>query len=101
MSVIILNGNIQLTILAILGFGRADIFVLCYFIGLKCFFAVLAWSHFMEFLLVILLKVNIEHLSAGGALFNIPPAVAKMCGNFGLWKEFETVITTLCGLISH
>ena len=49
----------------------------------------------MVFLVMFLLEVNVIHLFADRAFFDISATVAEVSGYFALWEFFETVITLL------
>jgi hypothetical protein len=55
----------------------------------------------MIFLLMLLLKVNVEHLLADGAFLDIPPAVTEMSSHLRLGKILETVIAPLVSFLLH
>ena len=63
--------------------------------GGEGFAAVRAILHFVVFLVVFLLEVDVVHLMAGGTFFNVPPAVAEVGCHFGLRILLEAIVAPL------
>lgn len=55
----------------------------------------------MILLIMLLLKINIEHLLADRTFLDIPPTVAIMRGHLRLRKILATIIATFQGLAIH
>ena len=52
---------------------------------------------FMVLFVMFLLEVDVIHLLAGIAFFDVPATVSKVGGHFALWVFFKTVIALLHG----
>ena len=79
----VLDGHLQIAVLAVLGPQLADLPMGVYFSLAEHLAAVAALAVAMVLLLVVLEKVLIVHFSAGGALEDVPAAVAEVRGRFG------------------
>ena len=82
MDCILLDGNLLLTVFTKLWFFWAGVDVTIEGGGWELSLAVRARGGFMKLLFVIFLEVNVVHLSALGALFDVATAVAEMRRNF-------------------
>jgi hypothetical protein len=98
---IIFHGNVQIAILTILGFGVTFFLMSGNFAGFKLFLTVFARFHFMEFLLMLLLEVDVVHFSTFGAFLDVSSAVSKMGSNFGFRERFMAIVAGLCWLLIH
>lgn len=86
------DGDVQFAVLAELGPGRTDAFVLCEFLGRELLAAVLTGLLGMEVLIVLLEVVDIDHLLAQLTPLDVASAVSKMTVDFGLGKVLAAVI---------
>jgi hypothetical protein len=100
MGSVISYWNVLLAVLTELGFFGTRILVLFHIITVELFFAVQAFLPFVKLLSMFLLVVNVVHLPTFPTLFDVPPAVAKMCGHLGFRKNLEAIIALL-GRLAH
>ena len=80
---IIPHWDIQVAILTILSPRIALILMSGDFIRLDLLFTVFAGGHFVELLLMFLLKVDIVHLATFRAFLDVSTTISEMSGNFG------------------
>ena len=90
-----LHGYVEIAVLAIFGLLIAGGLVGFEVGGGEGFAAVRAVLKFVVLLVVLLLEVDVVHLMAGGAFFNVAPAVAEVGGHFGLGVLLEAVVAPL------
>lgn len=95
------HGNIQLAVLTKFGLMLASLLVVFVIRRGKLFRTMWAFLFYVILFLVFFFEVYVEHLVAGGALFDVSPAVAEMCGDLGFRKVLEAVVTSLYGLAVH
>lgn len=95
------HGNIQLAIFTKFGFMLASFLVVFVVRRGELFRAVRAFLLPVKLFLVFFFEVYVEHLVAGGALFDVPPAVAEMCCDLGFGEVLEAVVASLYGLAVH
>lgn len=69
--------------------------------GSKSFVAVFAGFHSMEFFLVLFLEVDVIHLSASAALFDIPTAISEVSCDLGFWEVLQAVVAALHRFVIH
>jgi hypothetical protein len=80
MGIEVLGGYVEVAVFAELGLHEADDGVLVDFALLEHLSAVGALDRTVELLLVVFQKVFIVHFPAGGALDDVPAAVAEVRG---------------------
>jgi hypothetical protein len=95
------HGNIQLAVLTKFGLVLASLLVVFVIRGGKLFRAVWAFLFPVKLFLVFFFEVYVEHLVAGGAFFDVSPAVAEMCCDLGFREVLEAVVASLYWFAVH
>ncbi len=92
MNGVLIEWNVEFTILTIFGSLGADVLMLVEFAHPELLLAKLAVGLLMELLLVLLLAVNIVHFPTLATPLDIPPAIPKVRGHFRLGELLLAVV---------
>lgn len=85
----------MLTVFTEFGLVRTAVFMVTNISFRKLSVTVVAFLFAMKLLFMVLLEIDIVHLSTLLALFNVPSTVSEMGGDFRLRKHLKAVVALL------